>query len=48
MNSNPDAGTPAYLLHSDWMKNYMEFILFDQFRANVSESSLKIDAETHF
>ena len=48
MNSNPDAGTPAFLLSTEWMKQYMEFIAYDQFKNNANESNLKIDVKTHF
>ena len=48
MSSNMDVGSPAYIVSSKWLKAYTEFILFDQFEANVSEDSLKLDRETHF
>jgi hypothetical protein len=48
MMTNPEAGTPAYLISSDWLNRYMKFILYYQFKDDVAEHNLKIDLETHF
>ena len=48
MMSNPEAGTSAYLISSDWLNRYMKFILYHQFKNDVAEHNLKIDLETHF
>jgi hypothetical protein len=47
MMSNIDAGTPTYLVSMKWLKRYLDFILYDQFKKEVSESNLKI-AKDHF
>ena len=48
MNSNLDAGTPAYLVSQVWLNKYMEFLLFDQFSQGASEHQLKYDKDNHF
>ncbi len=48
MGANPEAGTAGYLISCSWMNQYMTFILFSQFKNEVSESNLKLDHATHF
>ena len=48
MNSNLDAGTPAYLVSQKWMTKYLDFLLFDQFSTGASEHQLKYDKANHF
>jgi hypothetical protein len=48
MASNPEAGSPGYLVNIEWMNNYMSYILYSQFKNDISEDKLKIDVSTHF
>ena len=48
MNSNCDAGTPAYLVSQKWLTKYLDFLLFEQFSAGASEHQLKYDKDNHF
>jgi predicted metal-binding protein len=47
MSSNQEAGTEAYLLSRHWLKNYLNFILFDDFRRELTAEQIKI-APNHF
>jgi hypothetical protein len=47
MASSFDAGTPSFLVSSKWLKQYLEFILYEQFKMEVSEHDLKV-SEDHF
>ena len=47
MASGIEAGTVSYLVSSKWMKRYHEFILFDQFKQEVTENDLQVDVD-HF
>lgn len=48
MAANPEAGSNGYLVNIEWMNTYMNFILFSQFKNEVTEDNLKVDLETHF
>jgi len=48
MAASPEAGDPGYLVNIEWMNSYMNYILFTQFKNEVSQDNLKIDVATHF
>ena len=47
MSSAQEAGTPAYLISSKWLKRYYGFILFDQFNSGASDDKITF-SEDHF
>lgn len=47
MMSNIEAGTATYLVSMRWLKKYLDFILFDQFKRETTEANLEID-DDHF
>lgn len=47
MASGIEAGTESFLLSVNWLKKYSAFILFDQFKNNLSEDKLRYK-EDHF
>jgi len=47
MMSGVEPGTISYLVSVNWLKKYMNFILFDQFKREVTENDLKLD-DDHF
>lgn len=45
--SNIEAGTASYIVSSRWLKQYLEFIIYEQFKNEVPEHSLKLEQD-HF
>lgn len=48
MSASPEAGTYGYLVNCDWMNNYLNYLLYSQFKNDTPEDRLKYDPATHF
>ena len=48
MNANQEVGNAAYVVSVKWLRQYHDFLLYDQFDRNVPESKLVYDEHTHF
>jgi hypothetical protein len=47
MQTNCEVGTQAFLLSRNWLKKYLDFILYEQFRNDTTEHDIKMEPD-HF
>lgn len=48
LETNLEAGTPAYVVPAKWLKKYHKFVCFEQFDDGVAPDQVNIDKATHF
>lgn len=48
LETNLEAGTPAYVVPAKWLRKYHKFVCFEQFDDGVAVDQVKIDKATHF
>ena len=48
MQSNQEAGTPAYVVSVAWLQKYHEFILFDEFDSGVTTDKIESQITTDY